>query len=110
MVAGFMAPYVFGKARESFVITTGIDTKLGSAPKSTVGISGTSDRDVFFLKVKYARRIRRYFWVPLKSSVRKKRPVRLDVTNMTFSIPFLEPFLGALNSVHGPKHLQQAHA
>ena len=50
-MAGFMAPYVFLQARESFVITTGIDTKLGSAPKSKVGISRTSDRDVFFLKI-----------------------------------------------------------
>ena len=56
----------FWKARESFVITTGVDTKLGSAPKSKVGISRTSDRDVFFLKVKYARRIWPYFCVPLK--------------------------------------------
>ena len=40
---------IFLQARESFVITTGIDTKLGSAPKSKVGISRTGDRKVFFL-------------------------------------------------------------
>ena len=41
----------FLQARESFVITTGIDTKLGSAPKSKVCISHTSDREVFFLSI-----------------------------------------------------------
>ena len=30
------------QARESFVITTGVDTKLGSAPKSKVGMSHPS--------------------------------------------------------------------
>jgi hypothetical protein len=34
----FLWPYAF-QARESFVITTGVDTKLGSAPKSKVGIT-----------------------------------------------------------------------
>ena len=65
---------IFLQARESFVITTGIDTKLGSAPKSKVGISRTGDRKVFFLSsmgegsdrevffLKYARRIRRIFF------------------------------------------------
>ena len=32
----FMDPF---QARESFVITTGVDTKLGSAPKSKAGES-----------------------------------------------------------------------
>jgi len=39
--------FFFLQARESFVITTGIDTKLGSAPKSKVGISRTKDLAVF---------------------------------------------------------------
>ena len=40
----------FLQARESFVITTGVDTKLGSAPKSKVGISRTGDREAFFFQ------------------------------------------------------------
>ena len=47
-IGGFHGSMIFLQARESFVITTGIDTKLGSAPKSKVGISRTSDREVFF--------------------------------------------------------------
>ena len=37
----FLWPYAF-QARESFVITTGVDTKLGSAPKSKVGMNHPS--------------------------------------------------------------------
>ena len=72
MVAGFMAPYVFGKARESFVITTGIDTKLGSAPKSKVGETVAPVTGMCFF-LKYARRIGRYFCVSLNQLLRKSR-------------------------------------
>ena len=56
----------FLQARESFVITTGIDTKLGSAPKSKVDISRTSDREVFFSE-NMPEGSGAFFWVPLKS-------------------------------------------